>query len=371
MSNKDEIVITPEIEAKIPAYIDKAVKNLYNGVEYDNWKFEYTEEYVEYLYKLSGYEHKPVVVVANSPKEYTRLYNLMWNPKVDNTMVELVLFQWDVKNGIVANDEKAKARIAELQEKVSKIPEIPKKVAITASNNYLFLASEYSRIYLLWYKIVKDEVGKATDKAAEIDWLYEKVNAANISKIYTCEKVALVLRMPKFLKKNDDGFHSTDKEGALYYNDDEQYFFLNGRNVPRWIFDDYYSGKLTFKKFIKQENEEDRAAIITLIKEKEGIEGVKTFLGAKLVDEAQVEHSCGRIETLRLYKTVDKYSFLQDRFGNTDQPYTFFEETCPSTGQVYLLDSCSSFTSALDAAKFHRPKLVSVDVAFDWEQFAN
>jgi len=41
--------------------------------------------------------------------------------------------------------------------------------------------------------------------------------------------------------------------------------------MPEWIFTDYKIGKLTFDRFNKETNEDIRAGIITMIKEREGI----------------------------------------------------------------------------------------------------
>ena len=76
-------------------------------------------------------------------------------------------------------------------------------------------------------------------------------------------------------------------------------------------------------------------------------------------------------EIINLYKTKESYSFLQDKNGHMNVPYAWTEMTCPSTGQTYLIDTCPTFTSALESMKFHRPKFVPIEVEYNWSDFTN
>ena len=116
-----------------------------------------------------------------------------------------------------------------------------------------------------------------------------------------------------------------------------------------------------------EKNEDIRASIITLIKERSGNEGLMKFLNATLVDEKKVEHENGYSETLRIWKTKQKYSFLVDSKGNTNVPYAWIEMICPSTGQTYLIDTCPTFKDAIECAKWHRPKMVPSSVPYVWQ----
>jgi len=95
------------------------------------------------------------------------------------------------------------------------------------------------------------------------------------------------------------------------------------------------------------------------------------MLNAELIDEDVIHHNSGRDETVRLYKTKEKFEILSNQFGEFGQPYAWVEMTCPSTNQVYLLDTCASYTKSVDAMKFSRPSDIPFDLEYNWQQFAN
>jgi hypothetical protein len=172
--------------------------------------------------------------------------------------------------------------------------------------------------------------------------------------------------MPSKIIRNEVGFHSAF-EPAIQFVGGYGKYYLNGRAVPEWVFENYEKGTLTFEMFNSQDNEDVKAAIITLIKEREGNEGLIKFLDVKLIDEQVVNHENGYSETLKLWQTKNRYSFLVDSKGNQDQPYAFIEMICPSTGQTYLIDTCPTFTDAVKCAKWHRPKHVPESIPYVWQ----
>jgi hypothetical protein len=239
------------------------------------------------------------------------------------------------------------------------------KNAIPAKYHWLFLNSEYSRVYLMWYYFIHKELNLPLTKNSEnLKWLYDKVNSSQVARCFYCKKVVLVLKMPSAIIRNEIGFHNINGQAIQYAN--ESMYYLNGRKMPKWVFEDYKSGSLTFAKFNKETNEDIRAGIITLIKEKEGNKGLMKFLGAKCIDEQVVVHVGGYTETLKLWKTDKKFPELQNSKGEYNQSYQWLEEKCPSTGQVYMIDCCPLYTNALSAAKWLRPKRVPSSVKYYW-----
>lgn len=353
--------LTPEIEAKIPTYHAHAIEKLYNGEEHAAWKFENTLEYVQYVYKLAN-QSAPFVFVANTPKEYSFMYDVLFNstffedffadiddPQFDRNQNDLI---YEKLNAIVTT------RLESNEQK-------PK-------SNYHFITemSEHARVYLMWFKFIMTEFKLECEKAEELNWLYDKINGANIAKGYFTKYIALILRMPKTIKRNEIGFHCTKNESAIEY-EGENLFYINGRRVPDWVFEKYFSKTLTFNDFLNEENEDIKAAIITLIEENEGPEGVLNFLNAQEIDKQTLVHKSGHIEEITLYKTKEKYSFLQDHNGIMNQPYAWTRFVCPSTEQVYLIATSAAFDNALDSAKFHRPSAVPAELLYNFSQFNN
>lgn len=350
---------TPEIRAKVKGYISRAKDDLYSGVEAQNWKKEYTVEYVDRIYTYSK-KDVPVVIVANSPGEYVKFYDLIFNKKSDKTIFK------HIKTILNEKRINGKSNLEYQIEELLRSQNWENKGNVSAKFDNLFLASEYSRVYLMWYRFIHKEFDIPFSKSDDLEWFYSHVNNASISRCYFTSEICLVLRMPSKIIRNEIGFHSAH-EPAIQFADGYKKYYLNGRAVPEWVFDNYENGTLTFEMFNSQENEDIKAAIITLIKEREGNEGLIKFLDVELVDEQVVHHENGYSEILKIWKTKNTYSFLVDRYGNGNQPYAFIEMICPSTKQTYLIDTCPTFTDAVECAKWHRPKAVPESVSYIWQ----
>jgi len=279
--------LTPEIRSKIITYKETAIKDLYSGEEYKSHKKEDSIRYVEYVYKL-GKQKNPVVIVANTIKEYKNYFNILFNEAINEECSKAIDALWLAKNEATPNEEKIAELYASLEDKIknTKLDGVEK---IEVKYHYLFLLSEYSRVYLMWYYFIMKEFNLQSSKGEELEWLYNNVRKASIAKAFVCEKIALVLRLPSKILRNDIGFHSVTEEAIQY--PDQKLYYINGREIPNWVFEDYENGTLTFEKFNEQKNEDIRAGIITLIKEREGNEGLIEFLKAVVVDKQIIRYS--------------------------------------------------------------------------------
>lgn len=364
--------LTPEIRQRIPMWKDKCTVDLYAGKEYAEWKREYTFDYMKYVYKLCE-RNTPIVVVANTLTEYRKFFNIIFNEKINHGMENKVVGYFDAPrtdDEIAAYSEAFENEVRELA-KNENGKYTDEDLNTTPNYHWISITSEYSRVYLTWYKFIKDEFSLPCTKAKELDDLYEMVNKASIAKVYVCENIVLVLRMPSKILRNDIGLHNTTSaEGAIQYPG-EAYHYINGRRMPDWIFEKYFSGKLTFDDFNDVTDEDVRAGIIQIVKDNEGNSGLMKFLNAVEVDSRTLVHSNGNSETVKLYKTRDSYEFLQDHLGNTNVPYAWTSMVCPSTGTEYLVDTSAAFDSVLDSIKFHRPEFVPVSLDYDWTNFSN
>lgn len=350
---------TPEIKGKIPQYCSRAVDNLYNGIEAKNWKKENTILYINKIYQYVD-RKLPVVIVANNPTEYKIFFDRLFNKTKNKKILSIIDRIYEEKNSIgISNDEFT------IEEHLRNIKSKSKKL-IPPKFDSLFLASEYSRVYLMWYRFIHKEFDVPFEKSDDLEWFYTHINNASISRCYFTDKICLVLRMPSKILRNEVGFHSA-YEPAIQFVGGYGAYYLNGRQIPKWVFEHYESKTLTFEMLNNEKNEDVRAGIITLIKERDGNEGLLKYLDATLIEEKIVDHENGYSETLRLYKTINKYEFLVNSRGERNQPYAWLEMSCPSTGQVYLLDTCPTFDDVIECAKWHRPKFIPSYVPYIWQ----
>jgi hypothetical protein len=345
--------LTPEIRAKIDEYKKRCVADLYSGVEHENFNRRQSIEYIEKIYDIAKLK-KPIVFFAEDPNDYAKKFrqihaqvNLDAIVKAYEAKNENGEFP-DLENDIKLSDESA--------------PDVEVK------SHYLFLCSSYHRVYLMWYKFIQDEFKIDHKNVDTLNYLYENANN-NIARAYFTQSFVLVLRMPKYIRRNNVGFHSVDHPAIEWPN--YGMYYINGRRIPQDIFTAVLNKTYTFSEFNSLTDEDIKAIIVSMIIEKHGNDYLKEFLNASVVDEQVIEHSSGYTEMVKLWKTNEVYPFLCDINDNPNQPYAWIELICPSSGAVYLIDTSAHFTNALDACKFHRPNSIPMELSYNFNEFNN
>jgi hypothetical protein len=180
------------------------------------------------------------------------------------------------------------------------------------------------------------------------------------------DKLCVVSKYPKKIARNANNDLHCTKGYAIEFDDGYGQHYVNGRFVEEEIFrecENLVNAKICFHR---TDNEDIKACIVTIIKENFGNEGLLEMLDAVIVDTKLVKHENNYEEVIRIYKTKQKYSFLQNSKGKLNQPYAWLEVTCPSTNSTYLIDTCPTFKDALECAKWHRPSFVPKDVEYRW-----
>lgn len=351
--------LTPKIRAKIQKYKDRCTIDLYSGIEDANYNREKLVRYIEQVYSLTN-RKKPVIIVADDPLQYKRFFTLL-----QNSNLKALKTVFNKKNAVENNDYFDDSKIENALR--TDTTEIAEKDLVSKSH-FLFLCSSYHRVYLTWYKFIQDEFKIKHSNENILNWLYENANN-NILRTYFTDLFVLVLKMPKKINRNNNNLHNTT-QGAIIWNNYSMYY-INGRKMPEDIFNKVLNKKLSFEEFIALTNEDIKAGIITMIKENEGDDALMKFLGASIVDEKTINHSSGYNEIVKLWKTNNSFPFLSDINGNSNQPYCWLELTCPTSKSVYLIDSSSHFTDAVEACKFHRPKSIPMELKYDFSDFNN
>jgi hypothetical protein len=127
---------------------------------------------------------------------------------------------------------------------------------------------------------------------------------------------------------------------AITWIDGWELYYVHGRSIPKDVFDKCLSGNIAKEEFIKETNEEIRAAIYEIL----GQEKIMELLGAKEINKHTFAHQNGDLEEVILFKTNEKFVELDN------QPLAWVRFICPSTGTNYLIDVEPHHTSAKDAA---------------------
>lgn len=348
---------TPEIRAKIDTYKSRCVDDLYSGVEYENYDRGMLIGYIEKIYELVN-RPKPIVIIADDPLDYKKKFCLLQNEKV----MEEVNSLYEKKN-----DENVDGDMDILFEDINS-SNYDVDYDIKIKSHYLFLCGTYHRVYLMWFKFIQDEFKIDHSNKETLDWLYENANN-NISRIYATSMYVLVLRMPKYIRRNSVGFHNVDGYAIEWPN--YGLYYVNGRKISKEVYDAVINKTYTLDDFINESNEDIKAAVISIIEEREGHEGLIKFLNASIVDEQSINHTSGHSEIVRLWKTKESYSFLSDINGDSNVPYAWLELKCPTSGSIYLIATSPHFTDAVECCKFHRPESIPMELKYDFNNFNN
>jgi hypothetical protein len=133
------------------------------------------------------------------------------------------------------------------------------------------------------------------------------------------------------------------------------------------LFNKLKEDKFTFGDFNSLENEDQKASVITFIKETKGNEGVLNFLKARLEDTQIVKHTESYTEELKLFKTSERYDWANDSKGNSGVQLAWVQFKCPSTDSYYMIEVCPSFSNVVEAAKWLRPKNVPSNLIYQWQ----
>jgi hypothetical protein len=366
--------LTPEIEAKIPEYIERATSNVFDGSVRGTDTPQEIMDDVDNVYNLGKQEQKPIILIADTPLEFKKLYHFIEREGTDKTFDKKVLDLFNMRNPTINNTGKAEDEVPTTDQSFQNgmkdlydyIDTVYVDVSkVTGKLHWLFCIGLYSRVYFSWYRFIHKELDVPCSLSDELEKFYQRSQKSSIAGVYFTYGVALVLRTPESVVRDEnEGLHNVYGP-AIKYPDTELYY-INGRHVENWIFEKYDAGTLTFEDFNSQDNEDVRASIVTLIKERDGEKALMDFLGAKLIDETEVDHNLEYKETLRLYKTEQSYSELVNSKGDSNNPYAWVEMTCPSTGQVYLIDTCPTFNDVVECAKWHRPEGVPPEIRYEW-----
>ena len=238
-------------------------------------------------------------------------------------------------------------------------------------NAYLFSLNVWSDAYFAFYKFIAKEFEIDAAINSELELFSSAFESSNIYSAIFSEAVCVVSKYPKKVSRNSSNdLHSSEgpavQWGSYSPTTDFDLFYINGRNISKIFYNKIINNELSFEEFSKISNEDEKGITLTLIKETRGNKGMLDFLNAILIDCKIVKHTNEYSETIKLYKTKQKYSFLQNSKGELDQPYAWINLVCPSTGTEYFIDTCPTFTDAVECAKWHRPKQIPMNLEYQW-----
>jgi len=192
---------------------------------------------------------------------------------------------------------------------------------------------------------------------------------SNIYSAIFSEILCIVSKYPKKIYRDENNNLHNVNEMAVKWGfslKETQFncYYVHGREVPKMIFNKINNNTLTKTDFINEENEDIKANIYEIIESK-GEGSILKFLDVIEVDKQNINHVNG-CEEMILYKTKELFKEEVDLNGKSPAPLAWLKMTCPSTGSVYLIPTDGSFNNVIDAAKYHRPSEVPIELDYFW-----
>lgn len=372
--------LSPEHLQKIKKYKEEARK-IYQGIPFER---ESSVEYIEFLYSKIN-KKKPIILFAKDPREFTHFNAIMSNieslpklydlknsnssKKTDKLDIDRHKFNREFDNEIIKElySELGDRINTTLYNNLCKEIEETSVDGKTADSHALWFSITYNRGYLAFYHFINNVLGVPYSNQKQLDYMYNLFNKCDIARCFFAEGYVIVLRNPYDIKFKESMLHNVSGPSFKYRSGKINAYHVNGRRVPK----EFIEGNITKEMILQEENEDLKAAMVTIVKERDGDKALLDLLEAEVIDERKIQHFDGYEEIVRLYKTKEKYEILQDRHGNMNQPYCWSEMVCPSTGQTYLIENSADFNNAEEAIKWLRPSWIPQELKYTWQEFAN
>ncbi len=393
---------TPEIKAKIPEYIKKYTKGIYDGGRYRNFNQADAEALIHWNYEQCKLKN-PVVLIAENIYESQIYFNyIKANQKIfgpilyviyclknrievkglsDKKQLDSQLYsqlysqlrsqlrsqldsQLDSQLGSQLYSQLDSQLYSQLRSQLdsqlrSQLDSQLGSQLKTYNNSYLFTSNVYSNVHAAWFKFIKDEFKIESEIGITLDSWNNFYQKSNVYSAIFSELVSVVSKYPKkihvdSLQRLHNPFGSSIVWGHSTSETNMESYFIHGRNVVKELFD--RCGKLTQSQFLNEKNEESRSAMYEIL----GEQKIMSLLEAKEVSIATFIHANGESEFMQLYKTAKPLNKTKNK------PYAWLKRVCPSTGTTYLTPTDPDFTTVEQAAKFHRPSFVPNSIDYKW-----
>lgn len=341
---------TPEIQAKIPQYIERAMKGVSDGGRYNSFDIKKAKACIKWNYEKCGYK-MPMVLVAENPYEMNLLFNFVKRL---------------AKDGSQLYSQLGSQLGSQLDSQLGSQLEKTKNEIFIYNSTDLFTVNFYSDCYYAWYEFIRKELNLPLSVNEDFQTCFELQRKSGISTVIFSEALCVVCKYPKKVYWNEENrMHNTTSVAVEWgsYSALTKFdcYYINGRNVPSKLFTEGF----TKQDFLSETNEDIRAAMFEIVESK-GEGSMLAFLEAREYNKESVVHKNGDIEELILYRTNEKFPELKDLKGNQNVPLCWLKLQCPSTGQVYLISTDASFKTASEAAKFHRPEDIPFELDYVW-----
>ena len=191
---------------------------------------------------------------------------------------------------------------------------------------------------------------------------YKKIIKSGVFNAYEYENYVFAIQPPIHVERDDRGRLHSVNEASVKFKDGSQYYFIHGVSITEEMFNQLLLNEYSFDSFIKESNEEIKAAALSFIEEKHGNEALFNFISSHLkeidtyIDKKDEKYLIGTTKCIN----NGVYTLFKGVTGNID--LAFVRCYCPSTDRMFFLSVDPINSNAKDAiASLYRvpKKLIS------------
>ncbi len=369
--------LTEEQESKLSTYRDLYINKFFKPEKEAD--FEEVKEYIQWLYSFCNLK-KPIVILVDSPiailqiSSFLKTFSQVRDQVRDQVENQVGGQVWNQVENQVGGQVENQVRNQVWNQVENQVGgQVENQVRDQVRNQVVDQKLKWAEIswycssfnsWLSYYNYFNNEIFEL--KESKILKQYSKVLDLNIFWSVCFENICIVSKNAVKYNRNNNGELHCTTEAAIQFKDGYSLYFVNGRSIEENIFKKVINNDFTFTEFQKLDNEDIKASIITIIKENKGNKGVLDFLGAELVSSETIIHNNEYSEKISLFKSKSSFSWANDSKGNLNSKLAWLSMICPSTGQNYLIEVCPTLNTAIDAAKWTRPKQIPFDLKYNW-----
>jgi hypothetical protein len=312
------------------------------------------ENGIEWLYKTLLKREKPEIIYCDSLKEWVNTSRICRDKYQDHLRSSVTYCNkirtygtksYRDKRSFEKNDVCKKIIQAGINEELVNRILFPLEMDVIDNflmdedRNKRFENFSYNHSVYEWGMLAKYDYHIKTGSLNHSPFLKNSISLAKACALAadTYSGCVLAIQPPVHISRNASGRLHSMEGPAVRFRDGSSHYFIEGRNIPAWIFEK--KDIITQDRFLTEKNAEMRAAMYSVVDQKHMLQ----MLGAKTVHTSEIRHANGDIETVELLKTRNKFPDT----GN--QPFAWVKVTCPSTGTDYLLGVEPKYENAAEA----------------------
>jgi len=210
-------------------------------------------------------------------------------------------------------------------------------------SNYLSNHSNYGWVSFYNYF---SRIGVLENKDFE---KYTKLIRSGCFQTYAYDNIVFAVKPPSNMVRNETGELNNAFGPALEFRNGHKYYIINGFNISQEIFEAVCDRTYTPEQFFKEDNEEVKSAIISLMGQRHGDNEVAQFFKKNLkeVDSFVDKKSSEYLKGTSGGMNVGVYTLFKGIINKENISYV--RCYCPSTDRMFYLGVEPTYTTAKDA----------------------